>query len=63
MGHSLYGRKESDMSEQLTHTHTHTHTQIYVLISIYISMYVTCLDKKESPNIFTYTMPLFMYSL
>ena len=24
-GHSPWGRKESDTTEQLTHTHTHTH--------------------------------------
>ena len=26
-GHSLWGLKESDTTERLTHTHTHTHTQ------------------------------------
>ena len=25
-GYSPWGRKESDMTEQLKHTHTHTHT-------------------------------------
>ena len=25
-GYSLWGCKESDMTEELTHTHTHTHT-------------------------------------
>ena len=25
-GYSPWGRKESDMTEQLTHTHTHTYT-------------------------------------
>ena len=25
MGYSPWGRKESDTTEQLTHTHTHTH--------------------------------------
>ena len=27
-GYRLWGRKQLDMTEQLTHTHTHTHTQI-----------------------------------
>ena len=26
MGHSPWGHKELDTTEQLTHTHTHTHT-------------------------------------
>ena len=26
LGYSPWGRKESDTTEQLTHTHTHTHT-------------------------------------
>ena len=26
VGYSPWGRKESDTTEQLTHTHTHTHT-------------------------------------
>ena len=28
VGYSLWGHKESDMTEPLTHTHTHTHTQL-----------------------------------
>ena len=28
MGYSLWGHKESDTTEPLTHTHTHTHTQL-----------------------------------
>ena len=32
-GYSLWGRKELDTTEQLTHTHTqHTHTYIYIHI-------------------------------
>ena len=27
-GYSLWGCKESDMTEELTHTHTHTHTRV-----------------------------------
>ena len=27
-GYSPWGRKESDKTEQLTHTHTHTHTTV-----------------------------------
>ena len=27
MSYGPWGRKESDMTERLTHTHTHTHTQ------------------------------------
>ena len=31
---SIWGHKESDMTERLTHTHTHTHTQLWVTINI-----------------------------
>ena len=31
VGHILWGRKELDMTERLTHTHTHT---IYLLLPI-----------------------------
>ena len=30
MGYSPWGRKESDTTEQLTHTHTHTHIILYI---------------------------------
>ena len=29
-GYCLWGHKESDTTERLTHTHTHTHTNIWV---------------------------------
>ena len=30
VGYSPWGHKESDMSEQLTHTHTHTHREVHI---------------------------------
>ena len=29
LGHSLWGHKELDTTERLTHTHTHTHTRMH----------------------------------
>ena len=42
MGYSPWGRKESDMTEQLhyIHTHTHTHTYIYTYTHIYTHTYI-----------------------
>ena len=42
-GYSPWGHKESDMTEQLTHTHTHTHTHtpplhIMILMSSFTSL-------------------------
>ena len=35
VGYSPWGHKESDMSEQLTHTHTHTGTHIHPTLTSY----------------------------
>ena len=35
VGYSPWGRKESDTTEQLTHTHTHTHTRFIRLLCIF----------------------------
>ena len=34
MGYSPWDRKDSDMTEQLTHTHTHIHTSHFVYLSM-----------------------------
>ena len=41
LGYSPWGHKESDMTEQCTHTHTHTHTpplHIMILMSSFTSL-------------------------
>ena len=41
VGYSPWGHKESDMTEQITHTHTHTHTCVHnTSIRTYICMYI-----------------------
>ena len=60
MGHSLWGRKELDMTEQLTHTKEGTsyflHCEIYVVGDISISIldslkWATVYGLKKSHNV------------
>ena len=39
MGYSLWGRKELDMTEQLTHTHTHTR-EVILHCGFFVCMWV-----------------------
>ena len=61
MGYSPWGCKQSDMAEQLTHTHTHTHTHRDLYINIYIHLYVCdLLSQKRKPN-YIYISDAFIY--
>ena len=49
MGYSPWGHKESDMSEQLTHTHTHT--QLELGLPWWLSQLRICLQCRRLPTI------------
>ena len=42
MNYSPWGHKESDTTEQVTHTHTHTHKDVHVNL-----WYITLCDKRD----------------
>ena len=48
-GYSPWGCKESDMTEQLTHTHTHTHTHVCINYKRYLRDFPGDPGVKASP--------------
>ena len=52
-GYSPWGRKESDTTEQLTHTHTHTHTH-----TCYMARLVHWEYKDEEGGIPTFNVTI-----
>ena len=55
MGHSPWGHKESDTTEQLTHTHTHTHANHREIVSHMRGNIDSCLNLKR--KFFSHTGP------